>query len=699
MALNQSPYFGWSSAKLAKPIIPKPYQGPVPLGADEDAFRRTGETVIPTISSVPINQQQPSIPTPTGTRSTVTPQGSGGAPPPIDYSKYVDIGGTIQDKTTGQQFNSQDQLYQAMGLQPGQNIDYSQIQPGAVPNIYEGFIDVGDGQVVNTSTGTKYETPEQLAEDLGVRPDQIDWTKIKKATPQTNLSADAGDDVEASEDAPIVPPTYEVDPETQAAIDAAEKAYQLSLEISPEELSTQEQLDNLITATREGYRLSSNQPIALDFITGQMKAIEQRALGLAEPLESKLARLQAKRQSAIESSKFALERADDKADDERARDEIRFEQAQDIREFEEGRNQFAAGQALTREQMEQDRELADRDYQLQVEEFEENKRRYGQEFAEDKRRFELEYQLSQDKFNEDIRRFGLEYALSARGLALDEAKLSAELQGDPAISPYQAERSTRVLQSVDELLAQVDVDGDQNVGFFAKGQSLIPGTSEYYFAKQLETLKSNIAYSELTAMREASKTGGALGQVSDKETALLSSALGAVDIGLSKEQFIEQMERIRGSIERWQEAVTQYGGESDTYTDPDTGQTYYFNSGGGGTPTASGMRTDRHNNPTAFTTDVAAQAGLREGIDYERGDPFPNNPNAFTARLLGDPAALTRKVIDTIGFYTGSGNQRWSHTAMSPQEWNRLSTREKNSVIAQMYQREGNQGALSSYFA
>lgn len=114
---------------------------------------------------------------------------------------------------------------------------------------------------------------------------------------------------------------------------------------------------------------------------------------------------------------------------------------------------------------------------------------------------------------------------------------------------------------------------------------------------------------------------------------------------------------------------------------------------------STGMRTDRHNNPVAFTTDIAKQAGLKEGVDYEVGDSFPNNPNFKTARLLKNPVDTTIKVIDKIGFYTNSGAQRWSHTAMSKSKWNSLSREEKAAIIKNMYKKEGNQGVLNKFFA
>ena len=110
---------------------------------------------------------------------------------------------------------------------------------------------------------------------------------------------------------------------------------------------------------------------------------------------------------------------------------------------------------------------------------------------------------------------------------------------------------------------------------------------------------------------------------------------------------------------------------------------------------AGGFRTDRHNNPTAMTTDVARTAGLVEGVDYTKGDAFPDNPNLFTARLIGDPIQQTIKAIDQMGFYTQKGQQRWTHTAISKNEWNAMSPSQKESTVVAMYQKEGGTGTLA----
>ena len=145
--------------------------------------------------------------------------------------------------------------------------------------------------VVPTQTGPVSRTPEEMAMDAG--------------NPATGIGSRIP--------TPTVP---DITPETQKAVQNAEATIAKAAEISPEELSTQADLDRLIESTKKAYQSTTDQPIPLEFITGQLKSIENRALGLAEPLEAKLARLQATRTSALEASQFALDRADKKAETE-----------------------------------------------------------------------------------------------------------------------------------------------------------------------------------------------------------------------------------------------------------------------------------------------------------------------------------------------------------------------------------------------
>lgn len=113
------------------------------------------------------------------------------------------------------------------------------------------------------------------------------------------------------------------------------------------------------------------------------------------------------------------------------------------------------------------------------------------------------------------------------------------------------------------------------------------------------------------------------------------------------------------------------------------------------------LRTDRHNNPAAITTDVARQAGLVEGVDFEQGDAFPENEggNRFhTATLLGDPVDITEKVIDNIGFFTQDGTPRWAHEDINFRalegEWPTATKERRREIIETMYKHEGGNGNL-----
>ena len=101
------------------------------------------------------------------------------------------------------------------------------------------------------------------------------------------------------------------------------------------------------------------------------------------------------------------------------------------------------------------------------------------------------------------------------------------------------------------------------------------------------------------------------------------------------------------------------------------------------------MRTDDNDNPAAFTDDIARQANLVYGVDYVPGTPFPAPSPLVTAKLLGDPVAITIRVIDAIGYYTHAGAPRWTYIALPTFVWAALSDDQRRDVIGFHYQHEG----------
>ncbi len=225
-----------------------------------------------------------------------------------------------------------------------------------------------------------------------------------------------------------------------------------------------------------------------------------------------------------------------------------------------------------------------------------------------------------------------------------------------------------------------------------------------------------ISSGSLNALIDAKSKGATFGALSDKELDIIGQSYTKIKqwqvregnkpdgkvtgYNVAEGTLRAEIKRLRESTVRLKEGLAKGEGNKGTTSGgvqweivPDQS----FQKGSSGTPKAT-MRTDRSNNPTAFTTDIARIAGLKEGTDYVKGDSFGGG-KYHTAKLIGDPVQKTIAVIDKIGFYTQGGKQRWTHTAIPQSQWNSLNYNQKKQVIKQMYQKEGNQGLLNQYFA
>ena len=60
----------------------------------------------------------------------------------------------------------------------------------------------------------------------------------------------------------------------------------------------------------------------------------------------------------------------------------------------------------------------------------------------------------------------------------------------------------------------------------------------------IATMKGNIGFAKLQAMREASPTGGALGQVSNIELELLTGVIGSLDQAQDDEDLLRVLDQI-----------------------------------------------------------------------------------------------------------------------------------------------------------
>jgi len=124
---------------------------------------------------------------------------------------------------------------------------------------------------------------------------------------------------------------------------------------------------------------------------------------------------------------------------------------------------------------------------------------------------------------------------------------------------YTDDLSRKVLDSVEELLPRIN---SLSFGRGAIAQKNTPGWLEWTqsgdfrnMRADLITLSALISFKELQEMRNASKTGGALGQVAIRELELLESTLGALKQEQDPANARKNMEKIRKNILLWNVAT------------------------------------------------------------------------------------------------------------------------------------------------
>ena len=128
------------------------------------------------------------------------------------------------------------------------------------------------------------------------------------------------------------------------------------------------------------------------------------------------------------------------------------------------------------------------------------------------------------------------------------------------------ERSSNIVtQDIDRALNLIDTASLPTTGLAGDFLSNIGGTSARDVRGLIDTVRANVGFDKLQAMREASPTGGALGQVSERENALLQATMGNLDQSQSREQLEFNLKRlsnqvidtVHGTREQVAEAVRQ----------------------------------------------------------------------------------------------------------------------------------------------
>ena len=142
---------------------------------------------------------------------------------------------------------------------------------------------------------------------------------------------------------------------------------------------------------------------------------------------------------------------------------------------------------------------------------------------------------------------------SAETTRLTEARIQS--QKDKAAANKRAMGMPSAVYKQAALTAITDIKGrlanesafnpfDNNTGLFGYAMSHVAGTDAHDTANAIDTIEASIGFDRLQKMRDDSPTGGALGQVSNIELALLRKSLGSLKQSSSRAQFVKNLNAI-----------------------------------------------------------------------------------------------------------------------------------------------------------
>lgn len=133
---------------------------------------------------------------------------------------------------------------------------------------------------------------------------------------------------------------------------------------------------------------------------------------------------------------------------------------------------------------------------------------------------------------------------------LDEIKAKQEDKAEKKAASQEmaVNHASKVINDVQEASGLV---GGMTTGLIGKGQSFIPGTDAYNLNQRLLTIKANLGFDRLQQMRDASPTGGALGQVAVQELNALQSTVGSLEIGQDRKEIEKNLNKIEHHYSNW----------------------------------------------------------------------------------------------------------------------------------------------------
>jgi hypothetical protein len=160
---------------------------------------------------------------------------------------------------------------------------------------------------------------------------------------------------------------------------------------------------------------------------------------------------------------------------------------------------------------------------------------------------------------------GFDYARDEKGLVklTNGVPTVAALPGSPAEKEQIDAAQKKVEQKMQSAATLANISNaadnlEKHVGWGSTGLGSklmqktvgqLGGTSTNLVQDELDTIRSNVSFEKLAAMRAASQTGGALGNVSDFENKLLASSVNSITANHSAEDVMKGVRRVQAYTE------------------------------------------------------------------------------------------------------------------------------------------------------
>ena len=152
--------------------------------------------------------------------------------------------------------------------------------------------------------------------------------------------------------------------------------------------------------------------------------------------------------------------------------------------------------------------------------------------AETTRLAEARIQSQKDKAAANKKAMGMPSAVYKQAALTAITDIKGRLAGESAFNPF-----------------------DNNTGLFGYAMSHVAGTDAHDTKNAIDTIEASIGFDRLQKMRDDSPTGGALGQVSNIELALLRQSLGSLKQSSSRAQFVKNLNSIETQYQKAVAAV------------------------------------------------------------------------------------------------------------------------------------------------